>query len=134
MEACGDELFGGGIWEEIAGDLVGGELVERKVVVEGGDDPVAIRPHFTVIVEMHAVGVGISGGVKPVAGAMFAVGGGLEKFLDELRVGGVGKGSVLGFWEVTSQEVWRWGETSEVERDAPDEGVGIGFGRGGEFF
>lgn len=63
LESGGDELLGGGIGEEISSDLVGGELVEREVVVEGGDDPIAVGPHFAIVIEVHAMGVGITSGV-----------------------------------------------------------------------
>ena len=115
LESGGDELLGGGIGEEVAGDLIGGELVEGEVVVEGGDDPVAVGPHFAIVVEVHAVGVGITSGVQPVAGAMFTEGGALEEFVDELGVGRVGQGSVWGFGEVTGEDVWRGRETGQVE-------------------
>jgi hypothetical protein len=43
--------------KEIAGDLLDRELVEGLVLVEGGDDPVAIGPDVAEVVEVEPVGV-----------------------------------------------------------------------------
>ena len=59
--------------QQIAGELLDGEAVERHVVVEGRDDPVAIEPHLPFVVEVQAVRVGVAGDVEPVAGHLLAV-------------------------------------------------------------
>ena len=58
--------------QQVAGQLLDRELVERHVAVEGVDDPVAIGPDLAVVVEVDAVRVGIAGGVEPVAAAVLA--------------------------------------------------------------
>ena len=55
-----------GARQEVAGDLVDHEAVERLVAVEGGDDPVAPGPHGPGEVVLKAVGVGVAGAVEPV--------------------------------------------------------------------
>ena len=60
------------VGQQVAGQLFDGELVERHVAVEGVDHPVAIRPDLAVVVEVDAVGVGVAGGVEPVAAAVLA--------------------------------------------------------------
>ena len=73
LEAGGDDLFERRFWQEVAGELLGDEIVEPLVSVEGIDDPVAVRPHFAVVVEMHSVGIAVARRIEPVARAMFAV-------------------------------------------------------------
>ena len=89
-EAGGDLLLQRGVGEQVAGELLDDELVERHVVVEGADDPVAVGPDFAVVVEMDAVGVGVAGGVEPVAAAMLAPVLGIQQAIDE-RLVGVGR-------------------------------------------
>ena len=72
VEAGGDLLVERGVGQQVAGELLDGELVERHVPVEGLDDPVAIGPHLAVVVEVDAVRVGVAGGVEPVAAAVLA--------------------------------------------------------------
>ena len=62
-----------GIGQQVAGELLDCEPVERHVAVEGVDHPIAIRPHLAVIVDVEAVRVGVARGVEPVAGAMLAL-------------------------------------------------------------
>jgi hypothetical protein len=77
--AGGDELIDARLREEIAGELLDGELVEGQVGVERADDPVAVGPDGANIVEVEAVGVGVADGVEPVAAEVFAVTRGGEK-------------------------------------------------------
>ena len=97
VEAGGDFLVEGGVGEEVAGELFDGELVEGLVAVEGVDDPVAVGPHFAEVVEVEAVGIGVAGGVEPVAGAVLAPGGGFEEAVDVALVG-VGRWSSTKAW------------------------------------
>ena len=102
-EPGGDLLVGRGIRQQVAGELPDRELVERKILVEGLHDPVAVEPHLPFVVEMQPVGVGIAGVVEPVAGHLLAVVRAREQFLDELGIGvgrGVGdeRGHLLGRW------------------------------------
>ena len=127
VEAGGDFLIEGGVGEEVAGELPGGELVKGEVVIEGADDPVAVGPHAAFVVEVEAVGIGVAGGVEPVAAHVFAVALGFEEAGDEFFVG-VGGG--VGEEGVDFLEGGR--EAGEVEGDAADEGFFGSFGGGGE--
>ena len=51
--------------QQVAGELLDGELVERHVAVEGVDHPVAPAPHDALAVALVAVGVGVAGRVEP---------------------------------------------------------------------
>ena len=57
------------------------KLIEGNVAIEGVDDPVAIRRHLAVVVEVDAVRVGIASGIQPVAAAMLAPVRGPEKLV-----------------------------------------------------
>ncbi len=86
-EAGGRLLVAAGVRQEVAGDLLDGEAVERHVGVEGLHDPVAVGPHLPLVVEVEAVRVGIAGGVEPVPGHLLAVVGAGEQAIDEPLVG-----------------------------------------------
>src|SRR5712672_947218 len=60
IESRGEALFFGGVRQEIAGKLPRDELVEGKILVEGFDDPIAIRPHRTRRIHLIAVSVGVA--------------------------------------------------------------------------
>ena len=61
------------VGKQVAGQLLDRELIERHVAIEGVDHPIAKRPHLAIIVDMNAVGVGIAGGIEPIATPMFAL-------------------------------------------------------------
>ena len=128
MEGGGDELVLGGLGEEVAGELVDGELVEGLIAVEGGDDPVAPGPDFAGLVGGVAGGVGVAGEVHPLGGPVFAVGGLGEVVVDDGGVVGCDEG------EEAVDFFGSRGEAGEVEGEAAEEGVRWGFGREGEFF
>ena len=51
---------------QIAGELIACEVVEMLIRVERFDDPVAIRPHLSFVVEVQTVCVGVARDVEPV--------------------------------------------------------------------
>ena len=87
MKARGDQLGAGWFWEEIAGELFHREFIKALVPVEGGDDPVAIRPDFAVSIDVDAVGVRIPCRVEPVASAVFTPLGRIHQLPDKVLVG-----------------------------------------------
>ena len=118
--AGGDELIGGGVGEEVAGELFAGELVEGFVLVEGVNDVVAVGEDALILVAVEADGVGEAGDVEPPDGHAFAEVRRGEKGVDgglEIGVGGFGRR-----------------EAGEVEGEAAEEGVIGGLGGGGEVF
>ena len=62
-----------GVGQQVAGELLDRELVERHVAVEGVDHPVAPPPHVALAVGLVAVGVGIAGRVEPAGRHPLAV-------------------------------------------------------------
>jgi hypothetical protein len=80
----GHELVERAVRQHVAGDLLGGELVPRHVVLERADHPVAVRPDGAVVVDVDAMGVGIARGIQPVAGEVLGAGGGGEQIVRRL--------------------------------------------------
>ena len=76
-----------GVGEQVAGDLLDGELVERQVVVHRRDHPVAPGPHRARGVGLVAVGVGVAGGVEPVERHALAVARRGQQAIHDLLVG-----------------------------------------------
>lgn len=74
VEAGSDELFFGGFFVEVAGDLEFREFVVGKVFVKGFDDPVAVGGVVAEVVVVVAVGVGDADEVEPEFGHVFSVG------------------------------------------------------------
>ena len=87
IEAGRDLLIQCGVRQQIAGELLNGELIERQVAVEGADDPLAVVPHLAVVVEMNAVRVRIARGIQPVARAVLAVMRGRHELVEIALVG-----------------------------------------------
>ena len=81
---CSSVAFG----QQVAGDLLDGELVEREVAVEAPSiDLVAPGPHGPRAVALVAVGVGVAGRVEPVARHALAVARRRQQPVDHLLVG-----------------------------------------------
>ena len=123
VEAGGDFLIEGGVWEHVAGHLFEGELIEGHVAVEGLDDPIAVGPDGAVVVIMDAVGVAIPGDVEPVPPHLLAVGWVFEKLVEQ----GVDGGGLV-FLEGGSKLRDLCGsgrEANDIEVDAADEAVGF---------
>ena len=129
MEAGGDALFVGGRGQHVAGDLLDGELVERQVAVERVDHPVAVPPHRAEGVLLVAVAVGVAREVEPGAGPALAVVRRGEQAVHGLLVG-VGRG--VGEEGIDLLERRR--QADQVEREAAEEGLARGLGRGLEPF
>ncbi len=65
MKGRGDLLVEGRAWQQVAGDLLDGELVVGKVAVQGVDDPVAIAPDGAERIGAVAGGIGVTCQVQP---------------------------------------------------------------------
>ena len=70
------------VGEQIARELPCGKLVERQVVVEGGDHPVAVRPRRTKAIHLIAVRVGIPRQIEPLGRHPLTVARRLEQPVD----------------------------------------------------
>ena len=110
---------------EVAGELFGGELVERFVLVEGADDPVAITPrvghHFVLVLPVR---VGVARHVEPPPPPSLAIARRREQTLHEAS------GRVRCAVRLEGFDLARsGGQPGEIVRDAADEGAPVG-GRG----
>ena len=110
--------------QQVAGQLLDRELVERQVAVEGVDDPVAVLPDRARGVDAVAVGVGVAGQVEPVPAPALAVVRRGEQPVDQPLVGvgpGVGEeGLDLG---------GRRRQAEQVEAEPADQRRAVGLGR-----
>ena len=57
----------------VAGDLLDDEFIVGHIVVEGIDDPIAIKPNVAQLVFFETVGIGIARGIEPQTAPAFAV-------------------------------------------------------------
>ena len=73
QEAGGNDVVLRGVWQQIAGELFGDELIVGQVVVEGFDHPIAIEPNVARLVFLEAIGIRVARGVEPVASPFLAV-------------------------------------------------------------
>ena len=65
IETGGDLLLPRGLGEQIAGNLLARELVERHVAGEGPDHPVAVGPHRDFLIAVIADAVAIAHKIEP---------------------------------------------------------------------
>ena len=70
LKTSGDLLFQRRVVQQIAGKLFDGELIKRLVTIERANDPVTVRPHFSIVVEVHAVCVCVPSCIQPIPTAM----------------------------------------------------------------
>ena len=122
VEAGGDLLSQRWLRQEIARELIDGELIERLVAVEGIDDPFAVGPDGTRQVHLITVGVGVSGEVQPAPRHVFAVMRRSEQAIHQLLVG---------VWRGVVHErlhlVPAWWKPGEIEAESPGKRVTISF-------
>ena len=126
VEAGGDDVVGHSVGQEITGDLPDRECVERHVVVERLNHPVAIRPDRPLAILLVAVRVGVAGEIEPAAGPPLAIPRAGKQAVDEAFVGVRRVGGEEGV------EFGRRGrQADEVEMDTTAERGPVGLGRRG---
>ena len=82
VERRGNRLFGSSPGQQVAGQLLKGELVERHVLGDGFDHPVPIGPDGARLVVGKTVGVGVPCQIEPVLGLALRIGVGRHEFID----------------------------------------------------
>ena len=100
--------------------MLNGELVERHVVIECIDHPVAVRPDAAVIIQMKSMSVTVAGGIEPVAGTVFTVVAGIEERIDNFFVGIPGGVVEKGFY---FRDCW-WKSTG-IQAESADQGAPV---------
>jgi hypothetical protein len=121
MKPGGDQLIHRPVRDQIAGNLLDDEPVIRKVAVECIDDPVPVRPHLAVVVEMNSVSVRVARGVEPVAAAMLAP---LLRFKKSVHIALVGLGGLVVDERLHRLRFRR--QPCQIEGDAPRERSPVG--------
>ncbi len=86
IESGGKLLFLCRVRKKIARDLIRAKLVERHVLIEGLDHPVAVRPNRPVPIHLVSVGVRVTREIEPVGRHPFSVTRGSEQAIDHLFV------------------------------------------------
>ena len=126
IEAGRDQLLGRRVRQQVAGELLDGELVERFVAVERVDDVIAVRENALALIAVVSDRVGEPCQIEPGNGHSFTVMGRLEQPIDHALVG-AGIGVPLEGADLFG----RWRQTDQVEREPADEGWPVGLGRWG---
>ena len=124
MKRRGDKLLVGGVVQQITGDLLKGELIERLVRVQRADDVIAIRPDRPRRIIRVAAGIRIARLVQPELRPMLA-----ERLLLEQVIHGplVSSGFSVSEKLVNLRQGRR--QSGEVERDPADQRRPVGFRR-----
>ena len=73
VEARRDELIFARVFQQIACQLLNGELVKRHVPIKRSHHPVTIRPHLAIIIQVQPVSVTVPRRVQPVLRHVLAV-------------------------------------------------------------
>ena len=115
METSGNLLPDGRLRKQIAGELPDGKLVERQVLIERADYPVAVLPNRTRRVDGIAVRVRVTGRVQPPSAPAFAVMGRGQQLVHQplVSVGPLVLQKRRDFGD-------GWRKTDEIEGQAPD--------------
>ena len=125
VEAARDFLVRRRIRQQITGELLDGELIERLVRVEGVDDPVAPAPHEALTVRLEAIAVGVTRPVEPVLRHLLAVSRRGEQSVGEALVS-----TRLHICDERFHLLRRRRQPGEVEAHAADERARVRLRRG----
>ena len=72
--AGGDKIVGGRIGDLVAGELLEREAIERRVIIEGPDDVIAVAPGMGLVaVALEGVRLGIAHQIEPVPPPLLTV-------------------------------------------------------------
>ena len=125
IKSAGQFLLDGGVGDQVAGQLLDAEAVERHVAIEGVDHPLAPLPHTALGIDVVAVSVGIARQIEPLH----------RHALAELRQGQqavhlllIGVGGFVGEEGVYFGGCGR--QAGEVEAQASQQGGAVGLGGG----
>ena len=129
VEGGGDELVLRRVRQQVAGDLLDRESVEGQVAVDRPDHPIAITPDFAGLVAGITRAVGVAGEIEPLLRPVFAEGRLREERGDVVLIG---LGRAVFHKGLDLAPGGR--QSGEVDREAPRQGMAIGFGRGLEAF
>ena len=129
VEAGGDLLIARGVGQQIAGELLDGELVVRLVFVVGLDHPIAPGPHVAWAIGVEDAAVAVARRIEPGDRHPLAVVLRRQQTVDRFFVSvraRVGEKGVDLFD--------RRRQAGEVERHAAQQALAVGFGGRRQFF
>ena len=129
IESGGDALIERGVRQQIAGELLDREAIERHVRVHRVHHPVAPRPHRARAVPLITVRIGVTRGIEPIPNHPLAVTRTREKPVHDALVSG---GGFVGEKRVHLRQRRR--QAGEIERHATNQRFARRFGRGLEIF
>ena len=75
IESGGHDLIIGRVRQQVTGELFDGKLIEGHIGVQRSDNPVSVKPHFAIVVQMQSVRVPIAHGIQPKPGHVLAITG-----------------------------------------------------------
>ena len=87
MKARGNDVVGCGIWQQVAGELPGSELIQRHTVVDCSNHPIAIHPDRAFAVFLIAIGIGVAGQIQPTPRPALAIARAGQQRIDKFFVG-----------------------------------------------
>ncbi len=101
--------------------MLDGKLIERHVLVEGVDDPIAPEQHLPRAVHVIAAGVAEASEVEPKDRHLLAIARRCEHSLDELLVsiGGFVREELIDFLQIRRQ-------AAQIERQSADHRHAVG--------
>ncbi len=87
IEGGRQTLSFGGLRQQIPRQLPGQKLIERQVLIEGLNDPVAIRPDGSKAVHLIAMGIGVPGNIQPLDRHPLTIAWRIEQSIDQSFIG-----------------------------------------------
>ena len=125
VESSGDALIERVVGQQVAGELLDREPVERQVGVQGPNHPIPPNVLVIIAILLEAVAVGVAGGVEPGQRHALAVVGAGEEAGDDL---------VIGVRGVVREEVLHvaraGGQAGQVQEEPAEERGPLGLRRG----
>src|SRR5439155_15878451 len=123
METTGDLLLEGRIWQQVAGQLFDGELIEGQVSIQRVQHPVPVFPDLARGIDAVAIGIGVTRGVEPPAAPTLAV---VRRSQKPVRQAFPGVGPRVAE-ELLHFDRFGW-QAGQVETETPDEGGAVRLG------
>src|SRR5262249_45924115 len=111
--------------QQVAGQLLDGELIVWHVAIEGINYPITPAPHESLTVHLVTVAVGVSCRLQPRKRHTFTVARRIEQSIHNLLIGV--RRRIL---EKRIDVNRRWWQPRQVQRDAPNQRRPVGLWRG----
>ena len=121
----GDALVQSGIRQQVAGNLLNGELIERHVLLERFNHPIAPAPHIARAIGLIAVCIRVPGRLHPTKSHALGIARRRQQTVDRLLV------SIRGVVVEERLYIFRGRrQTGEIQGHAPDQPGPVSLNRG----